>query len=107
MLTLVVALTAFKQSKLPRVVHNSELLQQGFNDLACPCAGADVQVFGRVLGEIEGSTAFNPTGSLAPSILCRRALPGWRNGHRSNQLELDLYEAVVGPILVLLRRNNL
>lgn len=101
------AFTTLKQSKLARVVHHSELLQQGLNDLTGPCAGADVQVFGRVLRQVEGGTAFHPTSLPASSILRSCALPGRGDGHRPNQLELDLNKASVGPIFVLSKVKKL
>ena len=59
-LTLVFTFAALKQSKLGRVVHHGELVEQGLYDLTCPRLGAYVQVFGRVFGEVERCPVLKP-----------------------------------------------
>lgn len=51
--TLILPFAAFEQRELGRIVHHGELLQQCFDDLSGPCAGADVQVFDCVSGQVE------------------------------------------------------
>lgn len=97
--TLVVTLTALKQSKLPGIVHNGELLQQGLDDLASRSARAYVQMLGRVLRQVEGGAPLHPAG-LPPSCVVAPFL--WaRHRHGAGQLELHLDEAGVRAILVL------
>lgn len=99
------ALAAFKQCKLCGVVQHGELLEQGLNDLTGAGARADVQVLGRVLGQVEGGAALQgaPRCRLATAggLLGRRALPGRWHRHRAYQLQMDLDEARVRTIFVL------
>lgn len=97
---MIVALAAFEQGELARVVHHGELVEQRLDDLAGPRAGADVQVFGRVLGQVEGGAALHRRGPPGP-LLGRGRLAGRGNGHGPHQLKLHLDEARVRAVFVL------
>ncbi len=98
-------LAALKQCKLGRIVHHSKLLQQSLDDLPSRSAWAYVQVLGCVLWQVERGATLHPA-SLPPSSVVASFLWMW-NRHRSRQLELHLYEAGVGTILVLLRKAKM
>lgn len=96
--TLVVALAALKQGELARIVDHGELFQQRFNDFTGGGAGTNVQVLGRVFGQVERSATFH-RAALLP---CTLAAFLWRRDrHWTRKLELHLYEAGVGTVLVL------
>lgn len=63
--TLVMALSALKKCKLCRIVDNCEFLKQGLNHFLCTSTRADVQMFGRVLWEVEGRASFYYSPSLS------------------------------------------
>lgn len=92
------ALAALKQRELARVIHHGELLQQRLDDLARRCAGADVQVLGRVLGQVEGGAALHGTALLRRALA---ALLRGRDRDWARELELHFDEAGVGAVLVL------
>lgn len=93
------ALAALKQSKLGRVVHHGELLQQSLDDLTGGCTRANVQVLGRVFRQVERSATSN-CATLPPSAVMGSFLRWW-DRHWSRQLELHFYETSVGTIFVL------
>ena len=98
---MLVTFPALKQGELSRVVHHRELLQQSLDDLTGRRVGADVQMLGRVLGQVEGRAALDSSGLLPSSFLSRRPLSGRRDRDGARQLELHLHKASVGTVSVL------
>lgn len=97
------ALAALKQSELGRVVDHGELFQQRLYDFTGRGAGTNVQELGRVLGQVERGAAFH----CAALLRCTLAAFLWRwDRHWAGQLELHLYEASVGAVLVLSARTH-
>lgn len=100
---MIVPLAALIQGVFGRIVHHSELVEQGLDDLSGTSAGADVQVLDRVSGQVEG-------GSLLTA-----AVPSWTRGgdggggdaagrgkrHGPCQLKQDLNKASVRAVTVL------
>lgn len=62
-LTLAVLLCPLEQCKFPGVIENSEFAQESLDDLAGRGAGAEVQVFGGIFGEVERGSALHLLGS--------------------------------------------
>lgn len=92
--TLTLCLGVFEQSKLGWVVHQGELVEQGLDHLSYPGLGADVQVSGRVLGQVEGRPP-------APPAALRSLAPVRRKRDRTGQVEMDLDETCVRPVFIL------
>lgn len=80
--TLVLPFSALKQGKLGRIVNHSELVEQSFNNLTGMCAGADVEVLGRILGQIEGCSTLCRGTLLPRTILRGDTSTRWRQRHR-------------------------
>lgn len=107
--TLVVALAALKQSELAGVVDHGELFQQGLDDFASGRAGADVQVLGRVFGQVEGGAPLHTAALPGAGGVLRTAASGFlrvHDRHGPRQLELNFDEAGVGTVLVLCTGTN-
>lgn len=113
LLTLILSFAAFEQWELGRIVHHGELPQQCFDDLSGPRAGADVQVFDRVSGQVEWGAVLQCFVFPTPAIPSRGGggggggrAPWRRERHGPGQLELDLYEASVRSITVLMGKTT-
>lgn len=70
--TLALPLGSLKQGKLGRVVHHGELVEQSLNYFSYLSLGTDVQVLGRVFGEVEGRPSSQPLAGMIV-LLLRRA----------------------------------
>lgn len=102
------ALSTLKQCKLCRIVNNCEFLEQGLNHFLRFSSTADVQMFGSVFWEVEGSASFYCSPSLPIGWLLRRSTLSWRwNRHRPYQLQVNFDETIVGAVFVLRKTNKL
>lgn len=100
------ALSALKQCKLSRIVDHCKFLEQGLNHFLCTGSRADVQMFGRVLWEIEGRASFYCSPLPPVGRLLRGRALSWRwDRHRPYQLQMNFDETIVGAIFVLCKKN--
>ena len=100
--TLILPLRSLKQGKFGRVVHHSELVEQGLNDLPCAGLGADVQVLGTISREVKRGPPRG--GHLGLAILWQFAWRRQRNG--TSQLKLHPDEPCVWAVLILQRSQG-
>lgn len=98
-------LGSLKQGKLGRVVHHSELVEQSLDHFSHLCLGADVQVLGRVFGEVERRPPSQPLARMI-LLLCRAQTLTKRERNGTNQLEVNFDEACVDPIFILPKSRN-
>lgn len=98
--TLALPLASLKQGELGGIVHHGELVEQSLDHLPSSCLGADVQVLGRVFGEVEGRPPSEPPARV---ILLRRGAQALTRRQRNgaNQLEVNFDETRVDPVFIL------
>lgn len=67
-------LGSLEQGKLGWVVHHGELVEQSLDHLSGLRSGADVQVLGRVFGEVEGRPPSQPPAGVIVLLRGAQAL---------------------------------
>lgn len=103
--TLALPLGSLKQGKLGRVVHHRELVEQSLDHLSHLCLGADVQVLGRVLGEVERRPPAQPPAGMILLLRGAQALTR-RERDGTNELEVNFNEARVDPVFILQKQKR-